>query len=173
MIFLKNSVRCSGDHYQEVQSLVRKDYLTFDREPNLIERFKDLSSNIFTFVTHWNDPIIPISAFHVYSKKLPSREALRDHQNRIRLEYQDTPNNLCSRLAIDKEKSRYSHEWIRASHESSLALYHKCKASSQLLFSIGAIFECTFNAEGIHSQSQRAILFDLPTQDDVNEFKKI
>ena len=49
----------------------------------------------------------------------------------------------------------------------------KCKESSQILFSIGAIFECTFNAEGEHSQSQRSILFDLTNQANFNELKKI
>ena len=52
-------------------------------------------------------------------------------------------------------------------------MYQKCKESSQLLFLIGDIFEYKFNAEGLHSQSQRCILFDLPTQDNLNKFKKI
>ena len=71
---------------------------------------------------------------------------------------------LQKRKAIDTEKSIYSHEWVRTTFETSLSLDHKCKESYQLLFSIGDIFECTFNAEGLHSQSQRCILFDLPTQ---------
>ena len=74
---------------------------------------------------------------------------------------------------MDTEKSRYSHEWLQATLETSLLLDHKCQDSSQLLFSIGDIFECTFNAEGVHSQSQICILFDLPNQANLNEFKKI
>ena len=46
MIVLKHYVRSTGDAYLEVQYLVRKDYLTFDKEPHLIERLIHLCSNI-------------------------------------------------------------------------------------------------------------------------------
>ena len=127
MVVLKHSVRSTGDAYLEVNSLVRKDYLTFDNERHLIERFRHLCSNISTFVSHWNDPRIPITAFRLYSKKLPTREALHDYQNRIRVKYEDTPHLLRTRKAIDTEKSRYSHEWVRETFETSLLLDHKFK----------------------------------------------
>ena len=73
MVVLKHSVRSTGDAYLEVQSLVRKDCLAFDKEPHLIERFRYLCSDIFTFVSHWNEPRIPITAFRLFSQKLPTR----------------------------------------------------------------------------------------------------
>ena len=81
--------------------MVRIYYLTFDKEPHLIERFRYLCSDIFTFVSHWNEPRIPITAFRLYSKKLPTREALHDYQNRISVQYEDTPYILRTRKAID------------------------------------------------------------------------
>ena len=36
MVVLKHSVQSTGDAYLEVQYLVRKDYLKFDKEPHLI-----------------------------------------------------------------------------------------------------------------------------------------
>ena len=73
MVALKHSVWSNGDAYLEVQYLVLKDHFTFGKEPYLIERFRHLCSNIFTFVSHWNDPHIPITAFRLYRKKLPTR----------------------------------------------------------------------------------------------------
>eukprot|EP00957_Ditylum_brightwellii_P204571 15339860-Ditylum_brightwellii.AAC.1 len=37
----------------------------------------------------------------------------------------------------------------------------------------GAIYEFTYNKEGKFSQSDTALLFDLPSQDDVDEWKSI
>ena len=109
MVVLKHSVRSTVDVYLEVRSLVRKDYLTFDKEPHLIERFRHLWSNIFTSMSHWNDPCIPITAFRVYSNKIPTREALHDYQNIIRVQYADSLNLLQTRKYIYTEKSRCSH----------------------------------------------------------------
>ena len=139
MIVLKRYVRSTGDAYFEVKYLVRKDCLTFDKESNLIERFRHLCSNTFTFVSRCNNPRIPITSFRLYSKKLLTREA-------IRVQYVDSLNLLRTRKAIDTEKYRYPCEWVRATLKTSLLLDHKFKESSQLLFLIGDIFECTFNA---------------------------
>ena len=83
MVVMEHSVRSTGDAYSEVQSLVRKDYLKFDKESHLIERFIYLCSNIFTFVSHWNDPRIPITVFLLYGKTNATREAVHDYHNRI------------------------------------------------------------------------------------------
>ena len=37
----------------------------------------------------------------------------------------------------------------------------------------GAIYECTFNCEGKFSHSQAVLLFELPTQDDLDNWQKI
>eukprot|EP00957_Ditylum_brightwellii_P048603 3688024-Ditylum_brightwellii.AAC.1 len=36
-----------------------------------------------------------------------------------------------------------------------------------------ALYECTFNDEGNHSHSQMALLFDLPSREDIENWKKI
>ena len=69
MIFLKHSVQSTGDAYLEVQYLVRKDYLTFDKDPHLIEIFRYLCFKSCTFLSHWNDPHIIITPFRLYRKQ--------------------------------------------------------------------------------------------------------
>ena len=173
MIALQHSVRSTGDRYLEVQRLVCLDHTTFDQDPSLILKFRSLCSDIFTFVDNWNYPAIVPNTFRLYSKKLPTREALQDYQHRIRRIHSNNHSNMRTRRSIDVMKSRYSHEWIRANADISLLLDKLCKESATLIFTIGAIFECTFNDEGLHSYTQKAILFDLPSQDDLDQFKKI
>ena len=41
------------------------------------------------------------------------------------------------------------------------------------MFFKGTVYQCTFNKDGFFSQSQLALCFDLPMQNDVNNFRKI
>ena len=100
MVVLKHSVWSTGDVYLEVQYLVHKDYLPFYKEPHIIERFRDLCYNIFTFLIHWNYPQIPITAFCLCGKKTPTREAIHEYQNIISVKYEDTPHLSLTRKAI-------------------------------------------------------------------------
>ena len=55
MIALKHSVRAVGSEYVKLQYLERKDYVEFDNNPDLLVRFREICSKIFTFVDSWND----------------------------------------------------------------------------------------------------------------------
>ena len=76
MISLKYSVRSSSSSYLEVQSIVQLDYKTFETSPYLIERFRNLCSEIFNFVPNWYDPAISSNTFYLYIKKVLVRDAL-------------------------------------------------------------------------------------------------
>ena len=76
MIALSHSVRVTGSEYLELQSLVRKDYIHFDTDPTLIKRFREICSNIFTYIDDWNDEQIKTNTFRVFSKRFPAKEAL-------------------------------------------------------------------------------------------------
>ena len=68
----------------------------------------------------------------------------------------------------------YSHQdWVTASESISLQLEQKVKEPKKLLFFRGAIFEMTFNVEGVFSNTQTAILFELPSEEDLSNWKKI
>ena len=47
---MKHSVRAVGDEYVKLQLLVRRDYVDFKNNPELLSTFRDICSNIFTFV---------------------------------------------------------------------------------------------------------------------------
>ena len=71
----------------------------------------------------------------------------------------------------DVKKLRYSHQdWNVASLSNISKLGQKCKEPTELLFFEGAIYECTYNCEGKFSHSQAVLLFELPSQEDLNNW---
>ena len=74
----------------------------------------------------------------------------------------------------DVQKSRYSHQdWRIASETVSSQLEQKLKEPHDLLFFKGAIYEITFNSDGKFSNIQLAILYDLPSADDLSNWRPI
>ena len=172
MISLIHSVRASGDEFVELQSIIRKDYNEFESNPNLEQRFRDICSDIFTFVDCWNDERITSQTYRLFSKKHPGREALDMFQSRLIQNYINSPLDLRKRVAIDLQKSKISHDWRPADVETSRQLDKKCKENHTLLFEVGLVYSCTYN-DGPKSNTQKAILFDLPSQDVLNVFGPI
>ena len=74
----------------------------------------------------------------------------------------------------DVEKSRFSHsEWYPISSTSVDQIELLCKEPTNILFFKGGHYEFTYNKEDFFSQSQLAIIYDIPTNDDVSLFKKL
>ena len=77
-------------------------------------------------------------------------------------------------LATDVEKSRFTHsDWYNASQSTSDQITVRVKEPPELLFFRGGHYEFTFNKEDCFSQSQLAILYDLPSNTDVGQFRRI
>ena len=118
MVSLRHSARATGSRYVELQSLVRKDYIEFETNPDLLHRFRDICSNIFTFVKNWDDEKITPHTFRVFSKRLPAKMALEDFQNRMISRYANDNKPLRMRSSVDIQKSRFSHDWKEADFET-------------------------------------------------------
>ena len=170
---LETSVRASNDeNWQRIQEIARFSYRKLQSYPNLIDEFITLLSENGTFVDEWIDNKIKPHTFRVYSRKVPVRAAAKQFIERVRRQI-DT-KLVRERNAQDVEKGRYSHaEWQAASELTTDELTRKKKEPETLLFFRGAIYECTYNEDGKFSQSQLAILFTLPNEDDIRGFKKI
>ena len=107
----------------------------------------------------------------LYSKKVPAVEASRQFISRV--ERQIHPRNRRERLSEDIEKSRFSHQsWTKASLTTKAQLERHLKEPERLLFFKGAIYEITFNKENEFSHSQLALLYDIPSEDDLRQWKK-
>ena len=172
MVSLRHSVRATGSQYVELQSLVRKDYIEFETKPELLHRFRNICSDIFTFVDNWDSEKITPHTFRVFSKKLPAKRAVEDFQNRMITRYENENKPLKMRPSVDIQKSRFSHDWKKADSETVNLLNQKCREPTLLIFEVGLIYLCTFNDEK-KSNSQKAILFELPDQVALETFAPI
>ena len=174
MISLQHSVRAADDpSFFCIQQICRYDYLTLEENPEYVAEFKHLCSEHLTFLDSWEDPDIPPSTIRLYSKKVPVCEATKQHDDRVRRYY--PIEEIRERVSNDIERSRYSQqEWSAATEPTIVQLDHKVKEPRSLLFYRGAIYVCTFNdVSEKFSQSQMALLFDLPSQEQLNNWQKI
>ena len=147
-------------------------YRNFERNPELVNEFVTLCSNNITFVDSWEDPCILPSTMRLYSKKIPAREASRQFVASVRRSVNN--NEYIERKSEDVEKSMYLHQdWVTASETTSTILEQKVKEPRTILFFRGAIFEMTFNMEGKFSNTQTVILNDLPSREDLSNWKNI
>jgi predicted GIY-YIG superfamily endonuclease len=174
MIALNHSVRAGNDiNFMRIQQILRYSYKTLEDEPHLIEEFIELCSNHLTFDQDWNDQRIPTTAMRLYSKRIPAKEAATDFANRIRRRY--STNELKEKTSDDVEKSQFSQqEWYTSSDRTTTALSQRLKEPRSLLFFRGAIYVCTFNhPNGFFSQAQMCLLFELPSQCDLDNWRSI
>ena len=173
MVNLHHSVRASSDLLlQRIQAIARMNYRCFDDNPGLAEEFEDLCSRTFTFVTDWNDARINTSTMRLYSKRVPAREASNQYMERVIRQLH--PTNVFEKVAEDVQKSRYSHQdWNAATEVTKSKLDQKLREPRRLLFFRGAIYEVTYNVEGQFSNTQLVLLYDMPSQDDIQSWSKI
>ena len=107
----------------------------------------------------------------MYSKKFPAKEATRQFVDAIKQSI--LLAGLREKEADNVEKCRFSHgEWLPASQEIKNILDQKLKEPRTLLFFRGAVYEFTYNNDENYSQGQMALLFDLPSQDEIDRNKK-
>ena len=171
MVNLKTSVRCvDDDNFMRLQELLQMNYLKYTSQ-DLVE-LRNLLSTVPTFVSDWNSPEIGSNTYRLYGKKKPAIQATRDYINHMRRTI-DAPD-LLEKRAVDVEKMRNSHrDWIPAQTATSEKLSRKVKEPETLLFFKHAIYEFTHNLDGHYSQSQMAILYDLPDAEAIQANRKI
>lgn len=173
MVALETSIRANGDElFQRAQAIARYSYRKLTREPQLVDEFIGLVSENFTFVEDWSSELITPSTYRLYGKKVPAKEAAKQFVERVRRSIDGI--NLREKSSEDVEKSRFSHrEWCTASIHTSNQLEQLVKEPNLVLFFRGAKYEFTYNDEGKFSQSQMVLLYDLPSQNDLDTWKKI
>ena len=174
MVKLQTSVRAARDpHFQRIQTIARMPLSMLQDENNdYVDEFISLINNHCTFVPNWNDPIINERTYRLYSKKVPAKAASRQYAERVRRCLQR--NEYISRTALDVQKQRFSHsDWVAASQSTIDQIELIKKEPTELLLFRGGQYEFTFNKENEFSQSQMALLYDLPSQEDVDSVKKI
>ena len=104
MVSFKRSVCVSGHEFVELQPITRKDYKELDPDPELMQRFRCIWSNIFTYVDSWEEERITSQIYRLFGQKYILREALDILHNPLVQNYIINPNYLRKRVEIDINK---------------------------------------------------------------------
>ena len=174
MVNLNKSVRAALDvNFQRIQEISRLPLSSLqDESNNYVHEFEELVSNHCSFVNDWESNLINEKTYRLYSKKVPAKEASKQYSTRVKRCIDRS--RIISRISSDVEKSRYSHsEWYQATQSSIDQIENHVKEPTELLFFQGGHYEFTFNKEDCFSQSQLAILYDMPAREDVDLFKPV
>eukprot|EP00957_Ditylum_brightwellii_P071863 5462026-Ditylum_brightwellii.AAC.1 len=108
----------------------------------------------------------------LYSKKVPAKDAARQFIQRVRRAVPEAER--VTKQAEDVQKSRYLHQdWRTASEAMLTQIEQKLKVPHNLLFFKGAIYEIIFNSDRKFSNRQLAVLYDLPSIDDISSWRPI
>ena len=105
-------------------------------------------------------------------KKIPAREASQKFVDRLKRQLNETEQ--IKRESEDIQNYRYyNRDWTASSETTSLKLKQKVQEPKELIFFRCDIFEITLNREGKLINIQRALLFDLPSKEDLASWQKI
>ena len=173
MVSLNQSVRAAADpSFQRIQDIARMSLqMLQDENHDHVNDFINLVSINCTFVPNWDSPEINERTYRLYSKKVPAKQASRQYAERVKRCLDR--NEYISIIASDVEKPRLSHsEWYAATNITIDQIAHIRKEPTELLLFRGGQYEFTFNKENVFSQSQMALLYDLPSVDDVRNFRQ-
>ncbi len=172
-VSLSESVRASGDiNLQRIQYIARMHPDKYEEDPRLISEFKDLLLSTCTFVDNWDDDIISPTTYRLYGKKYPARKACQEYIDQVIAQFSEEDMRTCT--SNDMQTPQQSHqEWQTANELTMSGLDHKCKEPRNLLFFVGAVYQFTYNEVGKFTQAQLALLLELPSVSDVENFRKI
>ena len=162
---LEHSMRAAKDaQLCRIQKITRM----FPRQlinPLVKHEFVDLVSKTFTFVDDFHSDAIPRNATYVFGKKEPGRRLQSQQVQRIKSSHAHETSKC-----VDEQSTRES-GWSPATGFTKRMLSRFSKEPAELLLHKGGIYQVTFNARGKFSQSQLAILMDLPSKNVVREHK--
>ena len=161
------SVRAAAEDLalREIQQLTRTPLDDFDDVKK--RRFVELVCESCTFVDDFNDPRIPDNALFVFGKRRPGR-TMRDRK----LESYTVNGDILRRVAVDRQRTARG-DWSQASAHVMQQLDAATKEDQALFFLPGMVYQITRNKKGKYHNHQMCMLWDLPTQEQLDSFSPI
>ena len=156
---LLHSVRAAGDiNWQRLQQITR--YGESALENRYVKaRFVRLLTTTCTFIRSLDDPLVPRNILFVFGKKAPIRK--EEKCILTQLQAQRNANYIISH-AVDEERT-IDGNFRPASDITSRALDKAVKEPRRLVFFRRGRYQITYNKQGQFSNSQLAVLFELPS----------
>ena len=173
---LEQSVRSVDDLLQQrVIQISRYSDSRIQMEPHLIDEVVQIISEECTFVRSFDDEQITRSTLRIFGRKDPVRVAVEKFYATIEEEYGRLvgANLLRSRVSDDLQIAVESHgSHVPATTQVRKLLDKHTREPRRLLFFKHAVYQFTFNDPGNDfSQSRLAILVDLPSQNQLDNWE--
>lgn len=176
MVKLEHSVRAYGDvRFQRLQAISRMDPFELRASQELKDEFFTLAHDILTFVPDWDDPRIGPNMMRAFSRKNPAKRTLDNFREQIKSQLTAEGVEFRAVTARDTQKRKGTNgDYVPASEQCIKQLDREMKEPRELVLFPGGVYECTINDrhKGF-SQSQLALLIDLPSEEDVNSKHEI
>ena len=166
---LTKSVRAAKDEtWQRIQEITRLPYEVL-KTREIKEEFISKFTAACSFLKSDSSENCPKNALYVYGKNAP----IRDEEKRLfaKLKHQEKIDYIVCE-SKDEERS-IEGRFHDATDATSDLLNFKTKEPRTLFFFEGARYQITFNNPGLFSNSQIAILTQLPSREDINKRKAI
>jgi len=167
MFLLRQSVRASRDApYRRLQDITRYSREAFTTD--VIAEFCSILATNCNFVN--SDANVAPHILRIFGKKVATRIAEERMLHSVRQQYEHV---VITRPCKDVESTPEGN-WVPASTASTNCLDREAKEPRLLHFFPRAIYEVTFNDPGgLYSQWQLALLTEMPSESDVDEFKPV
>lgn len=175
---LEHSVRSAQDPLQQrVIEISRYNDARMQNEPQLIEELLQIVSRECTFVTSWDDKRITRSTLRLFGRRDPVRNAIEKFYSDTEQQFAQQPGGCLLRVRMSEDlqvavESHGSHQ--SATTQVSKLLDKDTREPRKLLFFKHAVYQFTFNDPGnSFSQSRLAILVDLPSQQQLDNWEPV
>lgn len=161
--------------FQAFQRLCRMNPRRLLGDPTHRQQFYDLANRIFLFVDSFSDPRISHNMSHVYSRKRYVKSSLAMYTEALtnKLDRNNTTHYV--RRSIDSQARSNAHgEYTQASPISIKALNNELREPETLVIYEHGLYEITANeSNGLYSQSQYAMIMDMPDIQTLENFGQI
>jgi hypothetical protein len=138
--------------------------------PKILEEMKELVLRHCTFVGSWSDPRITDTMLRCFGRNAAIRKEAKHFMNEI----VSSGRRVLYCEADHFELSTLSHsDWQPASRTVSHTLTKEVKEAELLPFYDIAVYEMTYNKGNHFTQSQIAVLLDMPTSAVLESFGDI
>ena len=165
---LVHSVRARHDvKLQRLNELTRKMEYTNEE----LDEFESIIQNECQHVDSWNSEKITPFMIRIFGKKSAVKNAEKEYINEVKSRF---TNSYVTRKCEDLETTQSEHgNWSEATSRTSELLSREIKELEELILYPKAPIEFTYNRPGYWSQSQLGIVMNVPSQDDLDNWRSI
>ena len=165
---LVHSVRARNDvKLQRLNELTRKIEYTNEE----LDEFESIIQNECQHVDSWDSEKITPFMIRIFGKKSAVKKAEKDYITEVKSRFS---NSYVTRKCEDLETTQSEHgNWCEATPRTSLLLSREIKELEELILYPKAPIEFTYNKPGYWSQSQLGIVMNVPSQDDLDNWRSI